>query len=172
MIFLQWEVLYSAVCVSAFLHDFSREKLHPSLCGLPGIKEHSDTCLVCFCIYGEERRLHHSPLIRKVTSLSLESPAGVWREQPLCSFTLLMSTFVFINAGESRPRQREKGGGSVYPSHSSGLSFMNVLQWTIQAPAQNTVNIMKTDKIMWSSLTRTDYEWNLIVFQHSSSNIE
>lgn len=124
MIFLQWEVLYSAVCVSAFLHDFSREKLHPSLCRLPGIKEHSDTCLVCFCIYGEERRLHHSPLIRKVTSLSLESPAGVWREQPLRSFTLLMSTFVFINAPE---RETERERKEVYLSIH--LILLDSLSW-------------------------------------------
>ncbi|KAL1260311.1 hypothetical protein QQF64_008138 [Cirrhinus molitorella] len=44
----------SAVLFSVFLADFSREKQHPSLCGLPGVKEHCDTCLVCFCIYGEE----------------------------------------------------------------------------------------------------------------------
>lgn len=171
MIFLQWEVLYSAVCESAFLHEFSREKHHPSLCGLPGIKEHSDTCLVCFCIYGEELRLHRSPLIRKVTSLGLESPAGVWREQPLRSFTLLMSTFVFINAGESRPREREREIEKEITEVdlSIHLILLDSLSWMCYSEQFKHEN--RQDHL-WSSLTRTDYEWNLIVFQHSSSNTE
>ncbi len=48
-----------------------------------------------------------------------------------------------------RERERDKGGGSVSPSHSSGYSE--------QFKHEN-----RQDHL-WSSVTRTDYEWNLIV---------
>lgn len=102
------------LCV--FLPDFSREKHNPSLCGLPRVKERSDTFLVCFCIYW---RGPTSPSLGFNWESHLTRPGVTCRglrENSRSTPSFYKCQHLRLLMQESPTPEREEGGKEVDPS--------------------------------------------------------